>query len=370
MLLSEFDYELPRERIAQRPLPERDASRTLVLDRESESWENRQFRELPQILRGDELLVVNNAWVLPARLFGRRKGVHAQPPGRQSWAHGEFLQSPIEVLLARQVEPDVWEALVRPGRKMRAGERVVFGDGEIEAEVIGRGDFGLRRLRFFSQGELSRVIERLGHVPLPPYIDRPDEPADRERYQTVFARADAAGTAAAAPTAGLHFTREILEQLKARGVEVCEIQLQVGLGTFQPIRTERVESHRMHSEPYGISEAAADQIQGARRRGRPIVAVGTTVVRALEDCAQKSMARGNQKEELLIPGRSEADIFIYPGYQFRVVNQMLTNFHLPKSSLLVMVAAFVGQKLIMRAYAHAIREEYRFYSYGDCMLIR
>jgi len=367
MLLTEFDYDLPKERIALRPLPERDASRMLLVDRARQVWEDRRFGELPEIVRGDELLVVNTARVLPARLLGRRKGVHARTPGRHSRAQREFLSSPIEVLLTRQLRPGVWEALVRPGRKMRAGERVVFGEGELEAEVVGRGDYGVRQLRFESAEELSRVIDRLGHVPLPPYIERPDEPEDRERYQTVFARPGDPGTAAAAPTAGLHFTRGTLESLRARGVEICEIQLHVGLGTFQPIHTEQIESHRMHPESYEISETAAEQIHRARREGRPILAVGTTVVRALEDSAQKSSGAG---EKLVGAGRQEAEIFIYPGYTFSVVDQMLTNFHLPKSSLLVMVAALAGREFILRAYAHAIHEKYRFYSYGDCMLIR
>jgi S-adenosylmethionine:tRNA ribosyltransferase-isomerase len=366
MRLAEFDYDLPKERIALRPLPERDASRMMLVERGRQAWQDRRFRELPEILRGDELLVVNTARVLPARLMGRRKGVHAQAPGRQSRSQREFLSAAIEVLLTRQLRPGVWEALVRPGRKMRTGERVVFGDGELEAEVIGRGEYGVRQLRFESAEELSRVIDRLGHVPLPPYIDRPDEPEDRERYQTVFARRDAPGTAVAAPTAGLHFTPGMLERLKARGVGICEIQLHVGLGTFQPIHAEQIENHRMHAESYEIPEAAAEQIRAARGAGRPILAVGTTVVRALEDSAQKQ----NSPKMLVRSGPGEAEIFIYPGHTFRLVDQMLTNFHLPKSSLLVMVAAFAGREFILRAYTHAIEEEYRFYSYGDCMLIR
>jgi S-adenosylmethionine:tRNA ribosyltransferase-isomerase len=366
MRISDFDYELPRERIALRPLEQRDASRLLLVERSALRWEDRRFGELPEILRGGELLVVNSARVLPARLFGRRRGVHAQPPGRHSRARREFLQAEIEVLLTRRVAEDEWEALVRPGRKMRTGERVVFGNGELEAEVIGRGEFGVRRLRFFSAEEPGRVIERLGHVPLPPYIDRPDEPADRERYQTIFAKRESPPTAVAAPTAGLHFTAQVLERLRTRGVEICEIQLEVGLGTFQPIHSEQVEAHRMHTECYEISPAAAAQIERARREGQPVVAVGTTVVRALEDSARKATESGAP----VLPGRREADLFIYPGHTFRVVDQMLTNFHLPKSSLLVMVAAFAGREFILHAYAHAIRQEYRFYSYGDCMLIR
>ncbi len=365
MKLADFDYILPRELIAQRPLAERDASRLLLLDRARQTWEDHQFRELSDLLRGDELLVVNNAWVLPARLLGRRVGVGAESPGRRSLVRREFLKSPIEVLLTQQLSSDVWEVLVRPGRKMRTGERVVFGEGELEAEVIGRGDYGVRRMRFSSAGDLLRVIEQIGHVPLPPYIDRPDEPADRERYQTIFARQSGA---VAAPTAGLHFTPATLERLRARGIEICEITLQVGLGTFQPIHCEEVENHRMHSEAYEISEAAAVKLEDARRQRRPILAVGTTVVRALEDAAQRAGSAG--KEIRLEPGKAAADLFIYPGYRFLVVDQLLTNFHLPRSSLLVMVSAFASRELILRAYQHAIEQRYRFYSYGDCMLIR
>lgn len=365
MKLSEFDYELPRELIAQHPLAERDASRMLLVKRARQSWEDRQFRDLAELLRGDELLVVNNARVVLARLFGRRVGLAAHTPGRHSRARREFLKSPIEVLLTRQLSSDVWEALVRPGRKMRTGERVVFGEGELEAEVIGRGEFGVRRLRFSRTDDMGQAIERLGHIPLPPYIDRPDEPADRERYQTIFARENGA---VAAPTAGLHFTREIFERLRARGIEVCEINLQVGLGTFQPIRCENLEDHRMHSEAYEIPEAAAAKIEAARRAGRAIVAVGTTVVRALEDAGQRS---GSPRVAVrLPPGQAMAEIFIFPGHDFRVVDQLLTNFHLPKSSLLAIVSAFAGREFILRAYQHAIEQRYRFYSYGDCMLIR
>jgi len=373
MKLSEFDYALPKALIAQHPLAERDASRLLLLDRASHGCEDRRFRELPELLRGDELLVVNNARVIPARLLGRRAGVRAERPGRQSQVRREFLTSPIEVLLTRQVSGDVWEALVRPGRKIRSGERVVFGEGELEAEVVGRGEYGLRQLRFTVGEDLLTAIERLGRIPLPPYIDRADEPADRERYQTIFASRSGA---VAAPTASLHFTPAILDRLRARGIEVCEITLRVGLGTFQPIRCENVKSHRMHSEGYEISESAAMKIATARRQGRPILAVGTTVVRALEDAAQKAKLRraaaghAAGEHELLEPGKFEADVFIFPGYEFRVVDQLLTNFHLPKSSLLVMVCAFAGRETILHAYQHAIEQRYRFYSYGDCMLIR
>jgi S-adenosylmethionine:tRNA ribosyltransferase-isomerase len=373
MQLSDFNYDLPRELIAQRPLEQRDASRLLLLERGARSWKDCQFRDLPNLLRGDELLVVNNARVIPARLFGRRRGLTAQAPGRHSKIQREFLRSPIEVLLTRQIEENIWEALVRPGRKIRTGERIVFGNEEIEAEVIGRGEYGVRRLRFSGAEDTHRALERLGHVPLPPYIDRPDEPADRERYQTIFARQNGA---VAAPTAGLHFTPQILERLQARGAEVCEITLQVGLGTFQPIRAQEIEHHRMNGEMYEISEAAATQMDRARRERRPILAVGTTVVRALEDAAQKfsrSQAEGRAgfgSSLPLLPGKNTAELFIYPGHTFRVVDQLLTNFHLPKATLLVMVCAFAGRDFLLDAYHHATAEGYRFYSYGDCTLIR
>jgi S-adenosylmethionine:tRNA ribosyltransferase-isomerase len=363
MKVSDFDFELPPEQIAQHPLPERDASRLLLLDRASGAWEDRAFREFPELLRGDELIVVNNTRVLPARLFGRRGGIRAEPPGENNPARGEFLQAPIEVLLVRETGAGCWETLVRPGRKVPVGERIVFGDGELEARVEGRGEFGLRVLRFTAKNGFAETIARLGHIPLPPYIKRQDEPADRQRYQTVFARQ---GSAVAAPTAGLHFTPEILERLRARGIEIAEITLDVGLGTFEPVRTERLEDHRIHAEAYEISEGAAQAIGQARRANRPVLAVGTTVVRTLEDAAEKNAGRG----EIVRSGKAEAQIFLYPGKTFRIVNKLLTNFHLPQSSLLGLVAAFAGREQVLKAYRHAVESGYRFYSYGDAMLIR
>lgn len=363
MNVSDFDYHLPPERIAQRPLTERDASRMLLLNRETGVWEDRQFRNLPDLLRGDELIVVNNARVLPARLFGRRAGIHAEQPGRRNPARAEFLKTPIEVLLVRQIAPDTWETLVRPGRKIPTGEKIVFGDGELEAHVEGRGNYGLRVLRFQSKHGFHEALGRLGHIPLPPYIKRIDEPADRERYQTVFARA---GSAVAAPTAGLHFTEATLQRLRDRGIQIVEITLNVGLGTFEPVRTEQLEDHKIHAELYEITEATANAIAQARRDNRPVLAVGTTVVRTLEDAAEKYLGH----EDLIMPGRAEAAIFLYPGKPFRVVDQLLTNFHLPRSTLLGMVAAFAGRENILRAYRHAVETGYRFYSYGDAMFIR
>ena len=373
MRLAEFDYDLPKGLIAQRPVADRDASRMLVLDAGHQKWEDHWFRDLPELLRGDELLVCNNARVIPARLLGQRVGVRSEPAGKRSKAFREHLSSQIEVLLIRQLEADVWESLVRPGRKMRIGERVIFGNGEIKAEIISRGSYGLRTIRLTTHGDLPTALEKIGHIPLPPYIDRPDEEEDRERYQTIFARQ--AG-AIAAPTAGLHFTPRVVQSLKTRGVRVCEITLHVGLGTFQPIRADEIEQHRMHAESYEIPEATAVEIQRARREGRAILAVGTTVVRALESAAARSAqdkahrSSGNAREIEIVPGPAETNLFIYPGYSFRVVDQLLTNFHLPKSSLLVMVSALAGRDFLLRAYQHAVEQKYRFYSYGDCMLIR
>lgn len=363
MNLSELDYVLPSDRIAQWPLENRDASRMLLLDRATGFWEDRQFRDLPELLRGDELIVLNNARVLPARLFGRRAGLHATPTGTQNPERREFLQAQIEVLLVRRISDDSWEALVRPGRKIPKGEKILFGEGELEASVESRGSYGLRILRFSPKDGLASALSRLGHVPLPPYIKRADSPLDRERYQTVFARQ---GFAAAAPTAGLHFTPRILDRVKAHGAEIAEITLEVGLGTFEPVRAERLEDHKIHSEAYEILPSAADAIARAQSVKRQILAVGTTVVRALEDAAEKSPTHDGHIE----PGKAEATIFLLPGKPFRVVNQMLTNFHLPRSSLLALVAAFAGREHIFTAYRHAVDAGYRFYSYGDSMLIR
>jgi S-adenosylmethionine:tRNA ribosyltransferase-isomerase len=365
MRLDELDYELPPDRIAQRPLNRRDASRLLMLNRSSGALEDRCFAEFPELLTGNELLVLNNARVIPARLFGRRAGVHSQKPSRSTRA--EHLTGKVEVLLIRRIDAECWETLVRPGRKMHVGERVLFGNGELQGEVIGRGEFGLRTVRFVSQDRRSVAdhLEGLGHVPLPPYIDRADEAADRERYQTVFAKRPGA---VAAPTAGLHFSLEMLERIRKRGVELCEVTLDVGLGTFQPVHSETLEDHVMHSESYEIPTEAADRINVARAAGRPIVAVGTTVVRTLEDAALRAARSGSA---CAVPaGQAEAQLFITPEFQFRIVDSLLTNFHLPRSTLLALVCAFAGRERLLTAYQHAVTAGYRFYSYGDCMLIR
>ncbi len=354
MLLSDFDYHLPEDLIAQHPLPDRAASRMLVLHRADRRWEDRTFRDLPAFLRPGDCLVLNDSRVFKSRLFGHRAGIHALPVGKKNPARKQHLTGAVEVLLIRPhaEDPRLWQALVHPGRKVHIGERVRF-DAGLQAEITARGSFGERTLRFDCDGDLFEKFDEIGHVPLPPYIRREDEPEDRERYQTVFA---ARTGSVAAPTAGLHFTPEMLDRCRAAGADIARVTLHVGLGTFQPIRTERVEDHQLHSELYEITEDNAARMRAARR----LVAVGTTSVRTIESAA----ARGG-----LTASRGDTDLFIYPGYRFQVTGAMLTNFHLPRSSLLVLVAAFAGREFVLDAYRHAVEARYRFYSYGDCMLI-
>jgi S-adenosylmethionine:tRNA ribosyltransferase-isomerase len=363
--IQDFDYDLPQAQIAQRPLETRDASRMLLLDRTGGGASDSRFLEFVDLLRGDELLVFNNAKVIPARLVGRRAGLHSQKPSRSTRL--EHLSGSVEVFLSRQIGADLWEALVRPGRKLPVGERVIFGDGEFEAEIVGRGELGLRTVRFFSRDNVGveKNIAKLGHVPLPPYIEREDESADRERYQTVFAKKPGA---VAAPTAGLHFSEAMMERIRGRGIATCELTLDVGLGTFQPIHTERLEEHVMHAESYEIPAETAAKIQQAREAGQPLVAIGTTVVRALEDAAWR--AQEAKSSQLVPAGFGDARIFITPGHKFLAVDALLTNFHLPRSTLLALVCAFAGRQSVLEAYRQAVQAGYRFYSYGDCMFIR
>lgn len=362
MLVSDFHYDLPEELIAQQPLPDRAGSRLLHLDRSNGRWKDRHFREFPALLRPDDLIVFNNTRVFPARLYGRRAGLKSQAVSRRNPASRDFLRARVEVLLTRQSEhdPNEWECLVRPGRKIAVGEHLFFGEqDELQAEVIARAGFGERRIRFQPVEDLFAAIEKIGHVPLPPYISRSDAASDRERYQTIYARERGS---VAAPTAGLHFTPEILAEIRERGIETTEITLHVGLGTFQPVRVDRVEEHRLHSERYFVSADAAATINRAVSERRRVVAIGTTTVRTLEYAAQQG------KREIR-PGSGEADLFIYPGYKFQIVGAMLTNFHLPQSTLLMMVCAFGGKENVLCTYQHAVQERYRFYSYGDCMFL-
>ena len=364
MLVSDFDFHLPEELIAQEPLADRAASRMLVLNRHTGEYRDDQFRNFPEHLCAGDVLVLNNSRVFPARLFGHRSGERAQPLSPRNPASREFLKGRVEVLLTRQLGNNEWEALVRPGRKLGIGEKLRFGeDGTgsplLEAEIVGRGEYGERRLRFHTASDFFDSLDRLGHVPLPPYISREDRWSDRERYQTVFARDRGS---AAAPTAGLHFTPAILEQIRSRGIEIIEVTLHVGLGTFQPLRQEIVEKNELHIESYEISETSAEAINRALADHRRIVAVGTTVVRSLEHSGQVGSGK-------VIAGKSETNIFIYPGFEFRVVRAVLTNFHLPRSSLLILVSAFAGREHALQAYEHAVAARYRFFSYGDCMLV-
>ncbi len=354
MDVRQFSFSLPQELIAQEPPATRGSSRLLHLDRQSGARSHNTIDRLPGLLDPGDVVVVNNTQVFPARLLGRRE------PGGGA----------VECFLVRReaVEPagaaEVWEALMRPGHKLMPGTTVVFegaGPGRLHGEVLERHGHGRRsiRLRTDDGASIQERVDAIGHVPLPPYIKRDDRADDRDRYQTVFARQRGS---IAAPTAGLHFTPQILAALGQRGVRVVEITLHVGYGTFQPVRVDRVEDHRLEAERYDISEAAAEAIEAARAAGRRVVAVGTTTTRTLEAVAQAHDGR-------VVAGAGETALFIYPGFAFRVVSGLLTNFHLPASSLLMLVAAFGGQGAVMDAYADAIAERYRFYSYGDAMLV-
>jgi len=361
VLVSDFSYDLPKELIAQEALPDRAASRLLYLNRSTGETRDLTFRDFSELLQPNDLVVFNNTRVFPARLYGRRAGHKALALSPQNPAARDFLKGRVEVLLTRQLsqESNKWECLVHPGRKIGVGETLFFGDqDELQAEVLARGKFGERTIRFSPVPDFVSFIERIGHVPLPPYIERPDRPADRERYQTVYARERGS---VAAPTAGLHFTPQVFEGMKKRGVETAEITLHVGLGTFQPIRVERIEEHRLHAERYSISTEAAAKINDALEARRRVVAVGTTTVRTLEFCA-----RGTGRVQ---PGSGNDDLFIYPGYPFRVIGALLTNFHLPQSTLLMLACAFGGRERVLAAYRHAVAQKYRFYSYGDCMFL-
>jgi S-adenosylmethionine:tRNA ribosyltransferase-isomerase len=344
MDVSLFDYELPPELIAQEPAEPRDASRLLVLDRAAGGWEDRGFTELADLLRPGDCLVANRSRVMPARLLGV-----AEPGGQAA-----------ELLLLRPVADKRWEAMVRPGRRCRVGARIALAGGAARAHVVGEGSEGTRIVAIEAPWPVRELMERHGLPPLPPYIGRHDapKPEDRERYQTVYAREDGS---VAAPTAGLHFTPELLARLAHRGVSVHYLTLHVGPGTFRPIRVRRVEDHRLAAEPIDIPEETAEAVERARREGRRVVAVGTTTTRALE------WAAGDDGRMRARSG--PADLFVRPGHRFRVVDALVTNFHLPRSSLLVLVSAFAGRELVLAAYRHAVAAGYRFYSYGDAMLI-
>ena len=340
MRLSEFDYELPSDLIAQQPLEARDASRMLVLDRATQTWTDSSFRHFTQYLRPNDVVVVNNSRVIPARLRGHREETGGQ----------------VEIFLVRELEENVWEALVRPGGRLKRGTKVEFDKRGLKAEIIDEPGAELRQVRFHVEGSFQELLQEIGSTPLPPYIKRISN-EDRDRYQTIYAKQRGA---IAAPTAGLHFTPAVLDEIQTHAT-LAEITLHVGYGTFEPVRVEEVDQHSVSAERFEISETAARKINDARRGGGRVIVVGTTTMRALESSAT------DQGE--VIANTGEAKLTIKPGHNFRVADALLTNFHLPKSSLLILVSAFAGREFVLRAYRHAVEERYRFYSYGDCMLI-
>ena len=341
MNVSDFDYDLPEELIAQDPLADRSSSRLLVLDKRSGDIHHRVFRDILEELKDGDVLVLNNTRVIPARLYGKKAETGAV----------------IEVLLLNRKQDNTWEVLVRPGKKAREGAVIEFGDGLLKGEIVGILEEGNRLIRFTYEGIFEEILDRLGEMPLPPYIRHKLQ--DKERYQTVYAKYDGS---AAAPTAGLHFTKELLEEIKQKGVQVAEVTLHVGLGTFRPVKADTVEAHHMHTEHYIIDEATARTINAAKKEGRRVISVGTTSLRTLESAAGE--------DGLLKAGEGDTDIFIYPGYRFKVIDALITNFHLPKSTLVMLVSALAGRDNIMKAYREAIEQRYRFFSFGDAMFIK
>ena len=324
----------------------------LTFDRKTGEYENHHFREFPGMLREGDVLVLNNSRVIPARLFAHRAGLHTQA--------GHATTGRIQILLTEQISEWEWKVLARPGRKVLTGEKLTFGDNVLQAEVIAHREFGERTIRFEPVADFYGALEQLGHMPLPPYIHRQDDSTDRERYQTVYA--DERGSVAA-PTAGLHFTPEILQKIREKGIQIEYVTLHVGLGTFQPVRVDKVEDIHLHTERYTLPESTAEAVNAAKREGRRVIAAGTTTVRTLEHCA--SIAPDGK----LKPHSGATNIFISPGYKFRVVDGLLTNFHLPQSTLLMLVSAFGGREQVLAAYKHAVEAGYRFFSYGDCMFL-
>lgn len=341
MNLHDFYYELPEELIAQDPLEDRSSSRLMVLDRESKKIEHKVFKDITGLLRPGDCLVLNNTKVIPARLFGTKEG----------------MTSEVEVLLLKRTEKDSWECLVRPGKKCRPGALISFGDGLLKGEILDIGDDGNRHIKFTYEGIFEEILDKLGQMPLPPYIKH--KLKDKNRYQTVYAKYDGS---AAAPTAGLHFTPELLKEIEEKGVNLAYVTLHVGLGTFRPVKVENILDHHMHSEFYQITKEAADTINETKRRGGRVICVGTTSCRTIESAADES---GRLSES-----SGWTDIFIYPGYKFKVLDALITNFHLPESTLLMLVSALAGREFILDAYKCAVEEKYRFFSFGDAMFIK
>ena len=341
MNVKDFYYELPSELIAQDPLEDRSGSRLMVLDKQTGAISHRTFRDITQYLNPGDCLVINNTKVIPARLFGTKEGTQAK----------------IEILLLKRKENDIWETLVKPGKKCKVGTRIIFGEGILTGEVTDIVEEGNRLIRFSYEGIFEEILDRLGQMPLPPYITH--QLQDKNCYQTVYAKHDGS---AAAPTAGLHFTPELLDEVQKMGVEIAEVTLHVGLGTFRPVKERDVQKHHMHSEFYRIEQSEADKINRAKREGNRVIAVGTTSTRTLEAASdEKGFLRGTS---------GWTEIFIYPGYQFKVIDALITNFHLPESTLVMLVSALAGREHVLVAYERAVKERYRFFSFGDAMLIR
>ena len=340
MKTSDFFYELPEELIAQDPLEDRTASRLLVLDRKTDKLEHKIFSDVINYLNPGDCLVINNTRVIPARLIGEKEGTGGK----------------VEILLLKRRENDIWESLVKPGKKLRPGARVIFGDGRLKAEILEIAEEGNRLVKFYYEGIFEEILDSLGEMPLPPYITHKLE--DKEMYQTVYAKFDGS---AAAPTAGLHFTNELLEKIRQKGIRIAGITLHVGLGTFRPVKVEDVNNHHMHTEWYEVNKEAADIINETKKNGGRVICVGTTSCRTIESVADEN--------GLMSAKTGETDIFIYPGYKFKVMDGLITNFHLPESTLVMLVSAFAGKERILSAYETAVKERYRFFSFGDAMIL-
>ena len=340
MKVTEFDYELPEELIAQTPIEKRDESRLMVLNRKEQTIEHRIFKDIIDYLKPGDVLVRNNTKVIPARLYGRKE-----------------TGAKVEFLLLNNIEGDIWESIVRPGNKLHVGAKVIFGDGILQAKILEVMPGGTRKVEFKYDGIFNEILDKIGLMPLPPYIH--ESLKEKDRYQTVYAKYDGS---AAAPTAGLHFTPELLEKIQEKGVEIANVTLHVGIGTFRPVKEDTVEAHKMHSEHFYIKQEDVDKINKAKKEGRRVIAVGTTSCRVLESIADEKTGIVKQIED-------DTEIFIYPGYKFKCIDGLITNFHLPQSTLLMLVSALAGKDYIMKAYKEAVKERYRFFSFGDAMFI-
>ncbi len=347
MNIEEFDYELPKELIAQTPMEQRDECRLMVLNRDKGTIEHRHFYDILDYLKPGDCLVMNDSKVIPARIFGVKE---------KTGAHIEFL-------LSKRIEGDRWETLVRPGRRLKPGDKVDFGDGKLEAEVLEYGKDGTRIVEFHYDGIFMERLEEIGNMPLPPYIERPSDEEDKDMYQTVYAHYDGS---VAAPTAGLHFTKDLLKKAQMKGVKLAYVTLHVGIGTFRPVKCENIEDHHMHFEEYFVNEETAETINQTIREGGRIISVGTTSTRTLESAAYLDEELGKY---LVKSGHGNTGIFIYPGYEWKIVNALITNFHLPKSTLIMLVSSLYNREKILEAYNEAVKEKYRFFSYGDAMFI-